>query len=141
MVPFVLALCAVGHYYTHTFLPATEAFSFASRWRPQLVAGHIFSTSGMDAYVRARISLRDPRCTGAVLQNAPCGRPCLYVLHRDTYDQLHIACILWHPSRRMMRDMKAFRSWYDRRFMDDIFGDTLPNTDERKTWDLTSYEA
>lgn len=137
MFPFVSLVCA----YMHVYLDASSAGAFASHWRPQLVAGNIMSVSGLNMYTRARIALSDKRCAGAVVQYSSCGRPCMFLLERNDVDQLHISCILWHPSNSMLQDMRALRTWYEMRFSDELYGGSRMESTERDTWDITSYDA
>lgn len=127
--------------YLHMYVETPHAVSFASRWRPQLIAGNIMSTTGLDMYTKARIALQDGRCVGAILQKNTAGNFAMYVIHRNPADALHLSSILWHPSSTMIYDMRALRSWHDLRFGEELYGSALQSESERHAWDLTSYDA
>ena len=137
----VLLSSAVMCTYMHVYLDPSAASAYATHWRPQLAAENVVSVSGLNMYTRARIALTDENCAGAVLQFSATGHPCMFFLKRDEFDNLHISCILWNASKQMFNDMRALRTWYDSRFVDDLYGNKLVDDMERKTWDLTSYDA
>ena len=134
LIPFVCT-------YLHVYLDPASARAYASNWRPQIVADSVMSVSGLDMYTRARISLSDKRCVGAILQHSVSGHPCMYVLERNDSERLQISCILWSPWKHMLKDMKALRVWYEMRFSDELYGGARMQNVERDTWYLTSYDA
>ena len=127
--------------YTHVYVDRWNAGAFVTRWRPQVVAGHIISVTGVNAYARTHIALQDKRCIGAIIQMRDNARIGVYVLHRVDAVHLNIANILWTSHSVMMSDMRAFRTWYERRFFEELNGDTLQDDTERTCWDISAFDA
>ena len=130
--------------YVHAFLNPSDVLSFAKRWRPQIAAGHLLSISGINKYSRVCIDLNSERCTGAVVQLSNDGTSCLYVLHRNhtlREDDVQVVSILWQKEEQMLLHMRALRSWYDDRFVDDMYGDYLREEMERDLWFLSGMNA
>ena len=141
MIP-LFALSALA--YVHAFLNPSDALSFAKRWRPQIAAGHLISVSGLNRYTRACIDLTSDHCTGAVLQFSNDGTSCLYVLHRNhtlKEDDVQVVSILRQKEEQMLLHMKALRTWYDDRFVDDMYGDYLQEEMERDLWFISGADA
>ena len=135
----MLQMLALAH--VHLYVEPWAAMEFVSHMRSHMVARNVVSLSQVAMRAKARCAIDDAWCTGAVLQTTGRGydESTLYVLRRNADDDgVHIACVLWHPHKRMMHDMKALRTWYDYRFPDALHGDTLEDTRERDAWERTS---
>jgi hypothetical protein len=147
----ILTLGAVA--YMHVFLSPDDAISFARRWRPQNVGGHVVSVTGIKRYTRTCIHLHSDMCTGAVVQLSDDGKSCLYVLHRNVSTEnengeeryggrdVHVASILWQKEERMLFHIKALRLWYSECFRNEILGGTLLDDIERDLWYLSEFDA
>lgn len=68
---------------------------------------------------------------------------CLYVLHRDHEgdDVVHVASIFWKIHGRKLYHMRALRTWYDERFVDDLDANQLRDKTERDLWCLSMMDA
>lgn len=52
----------------HMFVSKHTAKELVSRWKPQIICGELFSTSGVNSYVKGLITLEDSRCSGALVR-------------------------------------------------------------------------
>ena len=120
------------------FLDAPNAARYVGRWRPQVVAGHILSVSGVNAYARARIHLHDPDCVGMLINECNMG----YVLHKRD-DRYELACCLWPSSTRSVQEFRDLREWCDRMLPPDVLvdGTCIDDDVERELWELSLLDA
>lgn len=135
----LLQILALAH--VHLYVEPWAAMEFASQMRSHMVSRNVVPLAQVAMRARALCAIDDALCTGAVLQTTGRGydESTLYVLRRNAYDDgVHIACVLWHPHKRMTHDMKALRTWYDDRFPDSLHGDALEDARERDAWERTS---
>ena len=131
--------------YVHVYLNPPDAISFAKRWKPQSVAGHLLSVSGINKYTRACIDLNSDRCTGGVVQISNHGSSCLYIIHRNSTSStddgnVHVVSILWEKEEQMLVHMRELRAWYDHRFSDELYGSHIRENMERDLWDISGME-
>jgi hypothetical protein len=101
----------------HCYLERTEAQSFMTRWKPQVVSGHLVSVSGLKSYARARIALEN--ATGVLVQGFD--MPNVFVVDHCEGVTAVTAC-LWHPNdaRSRLVRLRALTSWHDETFPDAI---------------------
>lgn len=117
------------------FLTSSDASLFVERWRPQNVAGNIVSVSGVNSYARARITLRDPKCVGMLVNVRNVG----YVVHK-TGDAYNIASCLWPKGTPSLQEFRDFREWCS--VMDvNVGADGLQDPVERDLWNISMFDA
>lgn len=120
------------------FLDAPTATRYMDRWKPQNVAGQIVSVSGVNAYARARIQLRDPKCVGMLVNVRNVG----YVIHKrdDTYK---LASCLWASGTPSLQEFRDLREWCECMLSSDAFldGTQLDDELERELWELSLLDT
>jgi hypothetical protein len=101
----------------HCYLERAEAQSFMTRWKPQVVSGHLISVAGLKSYARARIALEN--ATGVLVQGFE--TPNVFVVDHCEGVTAVTAC-LWHPhdARSRLVRLHALTSWHDETFPDAI---------------------
>ena len=120
------------------FLSPSDASEYVGRWRPQIVAGQILSVSGVNAYTRARIKLRDPECVGMLVNIRNTG----YVVHRTGETSYEVASCLWSGDTPSLQEFRDLREWCDCMLSHAHVGaERLDDELERELWELSTLDA
>lgn len=120
------------------FLAPSDASLFVGRWQPQIVAGQILSVSGVNAYARARIMIRDPECVGMLVNL----RNTAYVVHGTGESSYQVASCLWAGGTPSLQEFRHLREWCDCMLSDAYVGaERLEDELERELWELSMFDA
>lgn len=119
------------------YLDPSDAVQYVVRWRPQTIAGQVVSATGVNAYARARIQLRDPKCVGMLVNI----RNTAYVLHKTNETTYAIACCLWPRGSPSLEEFRALREWCDTMLPVSPDAHLLDDDVERELWDLSIFDG
>lgn len=101
---WILLLTAVS---PHLVLDRGGAIALVRRWKPQVVAGHITSLTGTQAYARARIQLERKETMGAIYNGAD-----LFIVRYDK-ERTVLRTVLWHsPEVCKASGFRGLRNWH-----------------------------
>ena len=124
------------------FLAPPDASVFMGRWKPQLLAGNLVSTSGVNAYSRARIALNDPTCVGMLVNARNVGFVLVSSAESTNAGAYDIACCLWPMGTPSLQEFRDLREWCEGMVPDAHVGaDRLDDEVERDLWHLSVLDA
>lgn len=119
------------------FLDASNAATYMERWKPQMIAGQLVSVSGVNAYARAHIHLRNPACVGMLVNIRNMG----YVIHKSNDDTYDVVSCLWPTGEPSLQGFRDLREWCDCMLDVNVNGTHLEDELERELWELSTLDA
>tara|TARA_Y100001936_G_C15924983_1_gene586174 strand:- start:428 stop:769 length:342 start_codon:yes stop_codon:yes gene_type:complete len=101
----------------HVFLQKEHAKQFLGKFKPQLVAGNVLSSCGLNEYTKARIALENTRCSGALVRMDD--EVCLFVINIEGNATIVTASVFTSPPRapEASEDLKK---WHEITFPDSV---------------------
>lgn len=106
----IFTLMITSLFVPHLFLNRNNAREYLSKWKPQIIAGNISSTTGVQQYTTSAIALQDPLCSGALIALSP--EICMFVVSIDQNVTI-VKASIYSMSSDSSLSMSNLRDWFE----------------------------